>query len=84
MVVRDGRGRFANRPPYRVRGRLYVVVVGFGVRVGGRRLLGVFAEAPVGEYVGGGDAVVGGGVFVVALSDVVEDLDELESAVGLL
>ena len=69
MVVRDGRGRVAPRIEY-----------GAGVD-GGRRLLGVFAEAPVGEYVGGGDAVVGGGVFVVALSDVVEDLDEL-SAVG--
>ena len=46
-------------------------------------LLWAFAESSIGEDVGGCDAVVGGGVFVDALSDVVEDLDELESAVGL-
>ena len=63
---------------------LHVVVVGVGFWLDiGRDLLGAFAESTVEEYVCGGDAVVGIGVFVDALCDVVEDIDELECVVGL-
>ena len=65
--------------------RLYAVVVGFGGWVRARRdLLGAFAECSVGEDVGGGDAVVGGGLFVAVIGDVAQDLDELEAVVGHL
>ena len=73
MVVRDGRGRFANRPPYRVRGRLYVVVVGFGGWVDFGRRLGAFAVASVEEDSGCCEPVVLGGV-VRSLCDVVEEV----------
>ena len=65
-------GRFTNRT--------YIVVVGFGSRVGGwvgdgpfdgaqdRRGLGAFAESTIREDLVGGYLVVGGGV-VVALGD---------------
>ena len=49
-----------------------------------RDLLGAFAECSVGEDVGGGDAVVGGGLFVAVIGDVAQDLDELEAVVGHL
>ena len=77
-------GDSSNRPPYRVRGRLYVAGLGsrVGVRAGGRSLLGAFAESSVHEDIGCGDAVVGGGVFSDALSDVVEHEDDFASAVG--
>ena len=65
--------------------RLYAVVVGFGGWVRARRdLLGAFAECSVGENVGGGDAVVGGGLFVAVFGDVAQNLDELEAVVGHL
>ena len=55
----------------------------FGLlRAGGRRLLGALAESPVDEDIGSVDAVVGGGVFSDALSDVVEHEDDFASAVG--
>ena len=81
----DGGGRFANRPPYRVRGRLYVAGLGSRVGVwacGGWRLLGALAESSVHEDIGCVDAVLGGGVFSDALSDVVEHEDDFASAVG--
>ena len=74
-VLGDGGGRFGKRPA--------VVVTGFGSRAWtGRDLLGAFAECSVGEDVGGGDAVVGGGLFVAVFGDVAQDLDELEAVVG--
>ena len=76
-VLGDGGGRFGKRPA--------VVVTGFGSRAWARRdLLGAFAECSVGEDVGGGDAVVGGGLFVAVIGDVAQDLDELEAVVGHL
>ena len=76
-VLGDGGGRFGKRPA--------VVVTGFGSRAwAGRDLLGAFAECSVGEDVGGGDAVVGGGLFVAVIGDVAQDLDELEAVVGHL
>ena len=54
-----------------------------GVRAGGGCLLGAFAESSVEEDGVGGDAVVGGGLFVDAIGDVAQNLDELERAVGL-
>ena len=60
-----------------------LVVAGIGVWVsGGRRFLGALAESPVDEDVGSVDAVLGGGVFSDALSDVVEHEDDFASAVG--
>ena len=46
-----------------------------------RCLLGALAVASVEEILGGGDAVVVGGV-VAALCDVVEQVDEVASVVG--
>ena len=54
-----------------------------GARAGGGWLLGAFAESSVEEDGVGGDAVVGGGLFVDAIGDVAQNLDELECAVGL-
>ena len=60
-----------------------LVVAGIGVwACGGRRFLGALAESPVDEDVGSVHAVVGGGVFSDALSDVVEHEDDFASAVG--
>ena len=52
------------------------------VRVGGWGLFGDFAESSVHEDIGCVDAVVGGGVFSDALSDVVEHEDDFAAAVG--
>ena len=54
-----------------------------GLSAGGWWLLGAFAESSVEEDGVGGDAVVGGGLFVDAIGDVAQDLDEFECAVGL-
>ena len=55
---------------------------GLGFERGGRSLLGALAESPVDEDIGSVDAVVGGGVFSDALSDVVEHEDDFAAAVG--
>ena len=45
-------------------------------------MLGAFAESSVQECFGRGDAVVGGRVFAVALSDIVEHVDDFARVVG--
>ena len=75
----------AGSPP--LFGRLRAVVgfggwVGVGVGVGSGWLLGAFAETSVEEDSGCGYAVVVGGVFVYALSDVVEHVDDFAGIVG--
>ena len=55
---------------------------GLGFERGGRSLLGALAESPVDEDIGSVDAVVGGGVFSDALSDIVEHEDDFAAAVG--
>ena len=72
-------------PPYRVRGRLYVVV-GFGSGVwglacAGGGLLRAFAVASVEEDSGGVELVVCGGV-VASLCDVVEKVEDVARVVG--
>ena len=60
-----------------------LVVAGIGVwACGGGRFLGALAESPVDEDIGSVDAVVGGGVFSDALSDIVEHEDDFAAAVG--
>ena len=61
---------------------LSLLGLGFGLRRGGRRFLGALAESPVDEDVGSVHAVVGGGVFSDALSDIVEHEDDFAAAVG--
>ena len=60
---------------------LSLLGLGFGLVVAGA-LLGALAESSVDEDVGSVDAVVGGGVFSDALSDVVEHEDDFAAAVG--
>ena len=60
---------------------LSLLGLGFGLVVA-ERFLGALAESPVDEDIGSVDAVVGGGVFSDALSDVVEHEDDFASAVG--
>ena len=60
---------------------LSLLGLGFGA-CGGRCFLGALAESPVDEDIGSVDAVVGGGVFSDALSDIVEHEDDFASAVG--
>ena len=45
-------------------------------------MLWAFAESSVHEDIGSVDAVVGGGVFSDALSDIVEHEDDFAAAVG--
>ena len=45
-------------------------------------VLGAFAESSVQEGPGRGDAVVGGGLFAVALGDFVEHVDDFAPVVG--
>ena len=60
-----------------------LVVAGIEVwACGGRRFLGALAESSIHEDIGCVDAVVGGGVFSDALSDVVEHEDDFAAAVG--
>ena len=92
MAIREVRA-IRESPPYRVRGRLYVVV-GFGSGVWGlagaggpfdgaldRGLLRAFAVASVEEDSGGVDPVVCGGV-VASLRDVVEEVEDVARVVG--
>ena len=60
---------------------LSLLGLGFGLVAAGC-LLGAFAESSVHEDIGCVDAVVGGGVFSDALSDVVEHEDDFAAAVG--
>ena len=54
-----------------------------GLSAGGRCLFGALAESSVHEDSGCLHAVVGGGVFADALSDIVEHVDDFARAVGL-
>ena len=53
-----------------------------GLAAGGRRLFGALAESSIHEDSGRLHAVVGGGVFAEALSDILEHVDDFACAVG--